>query len=108
MATYNTKRNKTADIVVELIHFNQDSATEEFFRGLDRRGYRPAENHELAAYGKDHPEILEGFPTVDGSEWMYAHPPRVQDGRVLDLLFTRKRDNSYLVAAVRTNERGSR
>src|SRR3989344_3188999 len=71
-----TERNGTAEVAVELIHFNRHVSTDEALRELDRMGYRPAELHELLAFGEKHPEVQREFPVVAlGSVW------RGRDGR---------------------------
>jgi len=65
-----TKRKGTAEIEVDLIHFNRYISTDEALRELDRMDYRPAELHELLAFGEKYPEVQYMFPIVAlGSVW---------------------------------------
>jgi hypothetical protein len=65
-----TKRKGTAEVAVELVHFNRYISTDEALRELDRMGYRPAELHELLAFGEKYPEVQREFPVVAlGSVW---------------------------------------
>ena len=67
-----TKRKGVAEVEVELIHFNWGVCvwTDETLRELDRMGYRPAELHELLAFGEKYPEIQLKFPVAAiGSVW---------------------------------------
>lgn len=67
-----TKRTGTAEIVivVEFIHFDRMLSTAEALRELDRMGYRPAELHELLAFGEKYPDVQCKFPIVAlGSIW---------------------------------------
>ncbi|MDP2946269.1 MAG: hypothetical protein Q8N61_02345 [bacterium] len=74
-----TTRTGKAEVVVELIHFNRVISTKDAQRELDQRGYRPAELHELLAFGEKYPELQRQFPIVaPGSVWQY----RVGDRRV--------------------------
>jgi hypothetical protein len=67
-----TKRTGTAEIVVELIHFNRVVSTDEALRKLGRMGYRPADLHELLAFGEKYPEVQREFPVVAlASVWHY-------------------------------------
>lgn len=65
-----TKQKGTAEIEVEFVHFNRYISTDEALRELDRMGYRPAELHELLAFGEKYPEVQREFPIVAlGSVW---------------------------------------
>jgi len=65
-----TKRKGTAEVAVELIHFNRYVSTNEALRELDGMGYRPAELHELLAFGEKYPEVQRQFPVIAlGSVW---------------------------------------
>jgi hypothetical protein len=59
-----TKRQGVAEVPVELIHFNRDISTDKALRELDRMGFRPAEIHELLAFGEKYPEVQLEFPVV--------------------------------------------
>jgi len=72
-----TERNGTAEVAVELVHFNRHVSTDEAFRELDRMGFRPAELHELLAFGEKHPEVQREFPVVAlGSVWQFRYGSR--------------------------------
>jgi len=65
-----TERKGAAEVTVELIHFNRYISTNEALRELDRMGYRPAELHELLAFGEKYSEVQRKFPVVAlGSVW---------------------------------------
>ena len=65
-----TKREGTAEVEVELVHFNRGISTDEALGELDRMGYRPAEVHELLAFGEKYPKVQREFPIVAlGSVW---------------------------------------
>lgn len=65
-----TNRKGKADVAVELIHFNRVVSTDEALRELDKAGYRPAELHELLAFGEKYSELQREFPIVAlGSVW---------------------------------------
>jgi len=88
-----TKRKGTAEVEVELVHFNRGISTDEALGELDRMGYRPAEVHELLAFGQKYPEVQREFPVVaPGSAWQDRFGSRVvpylyRDGskRILNL-----------------------
>ena len=65
-----TKRTGTADLVIELVHVNRDISTKDAQKELDRMGFRPAELHELLAFGAKYPEVQREFPILAlGSVW---------------------------------------
>jgi len=65
-----TTRTGKVEVVVELIRFNCAISTKDAQRELDQRGYRPAELHELLAFGEKYPEVQHEFPVVAlGSVW---------------------------------------
>ena len=69
---FTTKRIGKADITVELVHFHRYVSTSEVLRALDtaRHRCRPAELHELLAFGQKYPEVQCKFPIVAlGSIW---------------------------------------
>ena len=69
---FSTERKGTAEIVVELIHFNRNISIDKAFSQLDRMGFRPAEIHELLAFGEKYPKVQRKFPVVAlGSVWQY-------------------------------------
>ncbi len=59
-----TKRKGTAEVALDLIHFPLDISIENVLRELDETGYRPAEPHELLAFGEKYPDIQKKFPIV--------------------------------------------
>lgn len=59
-----TKRSGTAEIDVELVYFGDDVGVDEAFAGLDRKGLRPAELHELLALGEKFPDLQSKFPII--------------------------------------------
>lgn len=64
------KLKGTVEVAVELIHLNRVVSTSEALRELDKAGYRPAELHELLAFGEKYPELQRKFPVVAlGSVW---------------------------------------
>lgn len=69
---FSTQRTEKADVKVELVHFNRVLLTKDVLEELDRMGYRPAELHELLAFGEKYPDIQKKFPIVAlGSVWQY-------------------------------------
>lgn len=65
-----TQRTGKQEVVIELIHFNRSIGSEEALRELDKMGYRPAELHELLAFGAKYPNIQREFPVIAlGSVW---------------------------------------
>lgn len=59
-----TWRKGTANILIELLHFNRAVSASQAFSELDKMGCRPVEIHELLAFGKKYPEIQLEFPVV--------------------------------------------
>jgi hypothetical protein len=59
-----TKRKGRAEVVMELVHFNRYISNDGALRELDRMGYRPAELHELLAFGEKYFEVQLEFPVV--------------------------------------------
>ncbi|TSC60908.1 MAG: Uncharacterized protein G01um1014107_194 [Parcubacteria group bacterium Gr01-1014_107] len=57
-------RKGTAEVKIELIHFDEDISTNEVLHDLDRMGLRPADLHELLAFGEGYPDISLRFPVV--------------------------------------------
>jgi hypothetical protein len=58
-----TRKGKT-ELRMELIHFDRWISTRKALKGLDRRGYRPAELHELLTLGAQYPDLQREFPIV--------------------------------------------
>ena len=55
---------------VELVHFGRNISSDEALKELDKMGYRPAEAHELLAFGAKYPDVQREFPIVAlGSVW---------------------------------------
>lgn len=60
-----TKRTGKADVVVELIRLDRSVEADEVLRELDKEGYRPAELHELLAFGEKYSDdIPMEFPVI--------------------------------------------
>lgn len=58
------------DLAIELVHFNRYIGTNDALKELNRMGYRPAELHELLAFGEKYPDVQREFPVVAlGSVW---------------------------------------
>jgi len=69
-----TVRKDTAEIAVELVHFNQCISIRDALRELDRMSFYPAELHELLAFGEKYPEVQFKFPIVTlGSVFRGGH-----------------------------------
>ena len=69
-ANFPTEREGTAEVEMELIHFDRDISTEEVLRELDRMGYRPADIYELLALGEKYRGVQLGVTVVAlGSVW---------------------------------------
>lgn len=65
-----TTRKGEADLVLELVHFNQVLTSKEVLKELDKRGLRPAETHELLSFGIKYPKEQRKYPIVAlGSVW---------------------------------------
>ena len=72
-----TKRTDKADLTIKFMQFNRAISTEDALRELDRMGYRPAELHEILAFGEKYPDVQREFPIVAlGSVWRYRHGDR--------------------------------
>ena len=56
-----TKRHGAAKIMIELINFNHKISTGEVRCELGKLGYRPAEFHELLAFGEKYPDVQRKF-----------------------------------------------
>lgn len=61
---FSTKQKGKVERVMELIHFDCYISTNEILKEFDRMGYRPAELHELLAFGEQHPDVQRKFPVV--------------------------------------------
>lgn len=65
-----TKRRGETELSIVLAHFNRLTEDDEVIRELDKVGYRPAEAHELLAFGVKYPDIQREFPILAlGSVW---------------------------------------
>ncbi len=89
-----TTQTGKAEVVLEPIHFNCYISTKDAPLKLDRMGYRPAELHELLAFGEKYQNVQREFPIVAlGSVWHQRGGRRVpclygdSSGRVLGLLW---------------------
>ncbi|MBI4991797.1 MAG: hypothetical protein HZB99_01095 [Candidatus Harrisonbacteria bacterium] len=109
-----TTRKDKANLVLELVYFDQALTSKEVLKELDKRGLRPAEFHELLAFGVKYPEeqrkyiivalssvwqLLDGF---SGSLYLFVNG----DKRILGLdyfeyLHNSKWGTSCRFAAVR-------
>ena len=70
LAHFPTKRVGKAETKVELLHFDRSISSEEALKEMDKMGYRPAEAHELLAFGAKYPDVQREFPLVAlGSVW---------------------------------------
>lgn len=75
---FQTKRMGTVDLMVELIHFDKVISTSEALRELNKMGMRPAELHELLAFGEKHPDIQREFPVIAlGAVWQGSGGGRI-------------------------------
>ncbi len=64
------KRSGTADVEIEIKHFNRKISSGEVIAELDTMGFRPAELHELGALGEQYPDSQREFPIIAlGSVW---------------------------------------
>ena len=59
-----TTRTGLTDLTIELVHFGRFISTDEALRELDQMGYRPAELHELLAFGEKYPDVHREFPII--------------------------------------------
>lgn len=65
-----TKRVGKVETNVEFIHFDRNISSDDALKELDKMGYRPAEAHELLAFGAKYPDVQREFPIVAlGSVW---------------------------------------
>lgn len=66
ITSYNFKTEQTgvAEVVVELICFRRVISVKDVLSEFDQQGYRPAELHELLAFGKKYPDVQREFPVV--------------------------------------------
>ncbi len=68
-----TERSGRHKVEVELVHFGRDMSTNNVLAELDKCGLRPAELHELLAFGAKYPEIQRESPIIAlGSVWQYS------------------------------------
>ncbi|MBI2039244.1 MAG: hypothetical protein HYT22_03130 [Candidatus Niyogibacteria bacterium] len=67
------KGEGSANVEIQLVHFNRVMESETVIRELDTMGLRPATLEELLAFGAKYPDIQREFPIVAlGSVWRYA------------------------------------
>ena len=65
-----TSRTGKVETKIKLFHFDQSISSEQAIREMDKAGYRPAEAHELLAFGVKYPDVQREFPVVAlGSVW---------------------------------------
>mgnify|MGYP001566810542 CR=1 FL=1 len=89
-----TTRKGTAKLDIVLVHLNRDISSEDAIKELDKLGLRPAELHELLAFGAKYPDEQRKYPIVAlGSVWRYLFGRNVpylwldDGGRRLGLLW---------------------
>lgn len=69
-AHFSTKCAGKVETKIELIHFGRNISSDDALKELDKMGYRPAEAHELLAFGAKYPDVQREFPIVAlGSVW---------------------------------------
>ena len=65
-----TTRAGVAELEIQLVHFNREISSDEAIGELDKMGLRPAELHELLAFGENYPDVQREFPVIAlGSGW---------------------------------------
>ncbi|MCL5795390.1 MAG: hypothetical protein M1338_03460 [Patescibacteria group bacterium] len=65
-----SERSGKFEMETDLVHFGHDISTDNALAELDKRGFRPADLHELLAFGAKYPEVQREFPVVGlGSVW---------------------------------------
>lgn len=65
-----TNQKGTKEVAMRLIHFNCIIPVSDVFRELKDIDCRPAEIHELLAFGEKYPEVQRQFPVIGiGSNW---------------------------------------
>ena len=73
-----TTKKGEVSLNMELVHFNQTLTSEEVIADLKKRGFRPAELHELLSFGIQYPEEQRKYPIVAlGSVWRWDVGRRV-------------------------------
>jgi len=63
-AHFPTRRTGKVETKVELIHLDRNISSDDTLKELDKMGYRPAEAHELLAFGAKYPDVQREFPIV--------------------------------------------
>jgi len=67
---FSTTQKGSRHVEMKLIHFGRVISSKEALKELDRMGYRPAELHEILAFGREHPEVQLKFPIIGlASAW---------------------------------------
>jgi hypothetical protein len=70
---FSTTQKGSRHVEMKLIHFSRAISSKKALKELDRMGYRPAELHEILAFGRDHPEVQREFPIIGlASAWRGA------------------------------------
>lgn len=65
-----TKHVGKVETKVEFLHFDRNISSDEVLKEMDKMGYRPAEAHELLAFGEKYPDVQREFPIAAlGSVW---------------------------------------
>jgi len=76
-AHFPTRRKGKVETEIEFFHFDRNISSEEAIREMDKAGYRPAEAHELLAFGAKYPDVQREFPIAAlGSVWQYPDGDR--------------------------------
>lgn len=71
---FQTARKGEATLNLEVVHLNQQLASEEVIAELKKRGLRPAEIHELLFFGAQYPDEQRKYSIVAlGSVWRGWH-----------------------------------
>ena len=69
---FKTSHTGQKEVEMKLFHFNRYVESEEAIREMKKEGYRPAELHELLAFGAKYPDEQRKYPIVAlGSVWRY-------------------------------------
>lgn len=65
-----TNRVGKAEMEIKLIHFNRSILSKDAIEKMDKKGYRPAELHELLAFGEKYSDVQHKFSIIAlGSVW---------------------------------------
>ena len=61
---FSTTQKGSRRVEMKLIHFGRAISSQEALKEIDRMGYRPAELHEILAFGREYPEVQRKFPII--------------------------------------------